>query len=280
MKRIDKPLFKISAIISDSLNNMQDQNLKTLILNNLHVFEDFENDFDTKKNVNNLYLIGRNITIAGQLDANTLKKLYTGRMLKKSNDARIYYDKLLNSAPKGKCVNCNVRNANTLDHYLPKSEYPILAVSPLNLVPSCSNCNTGKLIDYPTCDVEEVIHPYYDDVDAENWLDCQLISVKPMIFDFFVKDSVFTNLPLLRQRLIKHFESFELNDLYITHSSEEFESIKFQVTKLYNNGGYTTMKEYLYDCYESRLKVDINSWRTVFYKCLFESDDFCNGQFM
>ena len=47
-----------------------------------------------------------------------------------------------------------------LDHFLPKSKYPLLALSFYNLIPVCPECNRIKR--------DEVldIHPYNDDFDA------------------------------------------------------------------------------------------------------------------
>lgn len=229
---------------------------------------------------NQLFQIARNRVINTNINYEFLKKLYTQRMLDKKNIARRFYDQIIISAPKGKCPNCNHRQANTLDHYLPKSEYPILSVSPINLIPSCSNCNTGKLINYPTSSESEVIHPYFDDIDGVNWLQCSIINIKPLLYNFSVIDSSFSTIPFLNERLKNHFNSFELNRLYKTQSSEEFENIKFQIEKLFYNGGNASLKEYLFDCYESRQKTDINSWQTAFYKCLYENDNFCNGLFI
>ncbi|NMY39856.1 hypothetical protein HBN76_00930 [Pseudomonas sp. WS 5013] len=49
----------------------------------------------------------------------------------------------------------------TLDHFYPKSEYPYLALSLYNLVPSCYPCNSalkGKIDFY----IKEHLHPYED----------------------------------------------------------------------------------------------------------------------
>jgi 5-methylcytosine-specific restriction endonuclease McrA len=280
MKKIDKPSVNISTVVSDSINNLRDEVLRDEVIANLARFQDFENDFESKIQSNQLFQIARNRVINTNINYEFLKKLYTQRMLNKNNVARRFYDQIIISAPKGKCPNCNHRQANTLDHYLPKSEYPILSVSPINLIPSCSNCNTGKLINYPTSSENEAIHPYYDDIDGVNWLKCSIINLRPLLYKFSVIDSAFSTIPFLNERLKNHFKSFELNKLYKTQSSEEFENIKYQIEKLFNNGGSAFLKEYLFDCYESRQKTDVNSWQTAFYKCLYESHDFCNGRFI
>ncbi|EHU9443823.1 hypothetical protein ACA689_001814 [Vibrio vulnificus] len=47
----------------------------------------------------------------------------------------------------------------SLDHYLPKSRYPFLALSIYNFIPSCHECNSTRKADYDTY-LNEYIYPY------------------------------------------------------------------------------------------------------------------------
>lgn len=51
---------------------------------------------------------------------------------------------------------------NTLDHYLPKQDYPDFSILPLNLVPACDICQGHKLARYIGPDGRLFLHPYYD----------------------------------------------------------------------------------------------------------------------
>lgn len=42
------------------------------------------------------------------------------------------------------CPYCGISQAETLDHYMPKSTYKVLAVCRMNLIPMCPTCNTLK----------------------------------------------------------------------------------------------------------------------------------------
>lgn len=52
-----------------------------------------------------------------------------------------------------------------LDHYLPRSAWPELAVCPANLVPACDTCNSRLKLEQAPADgcVRLFLHPYYDD---------------------------------------------------------------------------------------------------------------------
>lgn len=279
MRRIDKPTITVSEVLTDCISNMQDEVLKNTLTSSISVIENAEIELEEKIKTNTLYKIPHNQEVNQIANATNLKKIYTDRMVKKENEGRKYYDLLLLSAPKGRCPLCSQRQATTLDHYLPKSFYPLLSVTPINLVPACKDCNTGKLTDYPTqCD-EETLHPYYDDVEGFSWLKMRIIQVNPIIVEFYT-DAPRSMATLLRKRIKYHFENFSLNELYISHAMQEFENIKQQLTKLYNKGGQGLLKEYLKECYESRESVHKNSWQTAFYEGLLNNDSFCNGAFI
>ena len=279
MRKIDKPLLNVTTVFEQCISNVRDQNLKIELENSIELIQDAENNFDEKKLTNEIYLIDRNVVVNHIINANILKSIYTDRLVNKKNQARNIYNSILISAPKEKCPLCNQRIADTLDHYLPKSEYPLLAVSPLNLVPACTACNKGKQIDYPVNSEEETLHPYYDDIENENWLKCELLEVKPIIFNYYVQPPLAWDL-LLKNRVKNHFNSFNINKLYKTHSAQEFENVKYHLEKLFISGGTPLLKEHLFDSFESRKLIDENSWQTVFYDCLLNNASFCNGQFI
>lgn len=280
MKKISKPTIKISNVISDAVFNMQNENIKNEILSNLTVFQGFEDVFNYKKQRNELYGIAKREEISENINIPLLKKLYSERMLVKGNGARKYYDALVSSAPDGICTNCNHRVADTLDHYLPKSEYPILSVSLVNLIPSCAQCNKYKLVSCPLSSEQETIHPYYDDIECVKWLECEIIQVKKLMINFKVKTSILPDNNLLKQRIINHFDFFLLNKLYKTHAAQEFSNIRLQLVRRFNKGGTRGLRNYLFEGYESRLDNDINSWQTAFYECMYLNDDFCAGMFI
>ncbi|MCL9666108.1 hypothetical protein L2091_12830 [Curtobacterium albidum] len=73
----------------------------------------------------------------------------------------------LQKASKGRCAYCHIAKATTLDHSFPKAAFPTLAVEPLNLVPSCRDCNMGR----GEGAGELSISPYYDHwVETFDWL--------------------------------------------------------------------------------------------------------------
>lgn len=66
------------------------------------------------------------------------------------------------------CPSCGEAGVpGTLDHYLPKDEFPEFSIALVNLTPMCSECQGEKGIDYKTKGgLKKYIHPYYDEVDT------------------------------------------------------------------------------------------------------------------
>lgn len=69
------------------------------------------------------------------------------------------------------CAYCHNPNAKTLDHLYPKAIFPRLAVTPLNLVPACRDCNEDRSTGSGTVSV----NPYFDHwADDDLWLSARL----------------------------------------------------------------------------------------------------------
>lgn len=62
-----------------------------------------------------------------------------------------------------KCPYCSINSPETLDHYMPESQFEALAVCRMNLVPLCGRCNNLKLAK----PYEKFIHCYYDNIPKE-----------------------------------------------------------------------------------------------------------------
>lgn len=95
--------------------------------------------------------------------------------LVKNKAGRVVYKKLLGAAPGGLCELCHLTGAKTLDHYLPKACYPSLAISPLNLIPACRDCNTTKQTSVALSNVDTTLHPLLDhNTYKKRWLQAKL----------------------------------------------------------------------------------------------------------
>lgn len=205
--------------------------------------------------------------------------LYDSRMAKKTAPGRAIYDELLLAPRHGRCPLCGQRTVSTLDHHLPKVEYPALAIVPLNLVPSCSDCNKIKGSSVPTSPDDETLHPYFDDIESDLWLSAKVVEVRPPGLRFFVapppawSDSTCA-------RVQSHFRKFNLPSLYASQAAQELSSINFHLKQLLHAGGSSAVYQFLCDQAQSRRHAYLNSWQSATYTALSDSVWFCNGGFL
>jgi hypothetical protein len=199
-------------------------------------------------------------------------------MAKKGAPGRDIYDAIFFSAPQGKCPLCGQRTVSTLDHHLPKAHYPALAVAPLNLVPSCGDCNKAKLASVPTNASEEMLHPYFDDIDGDRWLFAEVIQSQPAALRFFVQAPTHWD-TVLRSRVEGHFRGLDLGRLYSSEAADELLNIRHQLGMLHDTGGTALVQIHLRDRAVSCQHARRNGWRTATYQAFADSHWFCDGGF-
>jgi hypothetical protein len=202
-----------------------------------------------------------------------MSNLYNRKMAENRSSARYIYDALILASPQGKCPMCGHRDVTTLDHYLPKSRYPALAVNPVNLVPSCVECNKTK-----SSNVSATLHPYYDDIESDRWLRAEVIESEPAAIRFFVEP--YNGWPNeLSERVVHHFEVFRLAHLYTAQSARTISGIRHKLRRLSDVGGDAIVRAHLMEEYATWSAADMNSWEAALYQALSESDWFCRGGF-
>lgn len=274
MKTIAKPTIKVKDVFLQCISTVDNLTLKQNLTNCVNVLETAETDFENKFGQHQIYQIAQNLVVLAPIGKKEMKTVYDYRMVK-TPLGRVYYNQLMSAAQYGKCPLCSVREVDALDHYLPKSKYPVYSVTPINLVPACTPCNIGKRIDYPSTSEEQTLHPYYDNVENVSWIIATVLQNNPISFEYSVAvPNGWTQ--ILKDRAKNHFESFHLNELFSTHANEELRGAKKQLEKLYNYDP-NLMKAHLQECYNSRLELGVNSWQAVMYNTLLNDIWFCSG---
>ena len=208
-----------------------------------------------------------------------MEKVYTQRMAKSGAPGRDIYDEIFASSPTGRCPLCMQRSVATLDHHLPKAHFPALAVAPLNLIPACSDCNKAKLDVIPTIAEEVPLHPYYDKLGDEIWLNAVVIERRPTALRFIVtRPAGWTD--MFSTRVDNHFRLLGLGALFASEAAEELLNIRHQLSMLGDAYSKDGVRDELERRAASCAAVRPNGWRTAAYRAWFASDWFCNGGFL
>lgn len=204
----------------------------------------------------------------GKVSKSEIVKIYTQKLVQQDQPARKYYNQIISLAPNGICPYCRQQIASTLDHFLPKSHYSSLVITPTNLIPSCSNCNKNKSDSIIDSVENAIFNPYYENSDKYIWLKGNLVedsSSDSLIMTFYVEDA---NLdPTYRERIKNQFLMLKLNILYSKHAAEELIVISKRHIRLYSDCGLVEVKK---DIDESIFDNEHrpNSWQYAMYTAL------------
>lgn len=108
-----------------------------------------------------------------------------------------------------------------IDHYYPKSQYPLLSMNFFNLIPSCSICNSRLKGAKKTERIDTTLHPYFDESDSLFFRTAEdetgyLYHTEPEIFLEVNKEKS----KEVRRRAENSKEVFYLEQVYQAHVSE------------------------------------------------------------
>lgn len=216
-----------------------------------------------------------NPVIIGSLTSRELINLYSYYMVSHpSKKARnLIYDVLLASSPK--CPICgDIGQSTTLDHYLPKAFFPIFSVLPVNLIPSCKDCNLGKGASFTQEKEKQILHPYFDESDffEEKWVFATINNNRELVF--FVKAP--HNWPTHKiERAKNHFKDFKLAKRYSIEASSELANAIDMRRSFLRNVSSEDFRNYLLSQANTNTYF-INHWKRVLYQCLADNDWFCS----
>lgn len=158
-----------------------------------------------------------------QVSVDDMKKVYEEKLVK--GKGRDYYKAILKLAPRRRCPICGVQRAETLDHYLPKSKVPTLAVDPGNLVPACDRCNRKKTAQLSSDPGEMPVHTYYDRIPAGKWLHVTLGDNLEAEYYIRCPDTEDWE-PGIRSRVERHLDIYRLDEVYSDEAAEELAIMK------------------------------------------------------
>lgn len=176
-----------------------------------------------------------------------------------------------------KCPYCGLDKPRTIDHYLPKSEFPEFSIYPPNLIPCCGYCNNKKSDKWITNGKRTYINLYFDDIPKDKQflfanLDFNDRNIIPTIyFTIENKDEIEEEIYELIER---HYLNLNLLTEF-SHSVEEFFSCILDEIKHNRELSMSDHKENLIRRYDTNVrKYGLNYWISSFLKTLIESDEF------
>lgn len=259
--KLTPPSFSVEEVFMTCINNRNDkQSLYQLKEAIIADSEDFENRAESEQLI---YFESDPHIQNNREHKKALENLYTNKLAAKGTEGRTnYYEKIKSTAPYGKCPLCGYSMATQLDHYLPKSQYSSLSITPTNLVPICKDCNFSKGTHAAKNSEDLPIHPYYDDLSEERWLYARIDSTDIADFSFYVSAPNHWGNDLIK-RLSYQFEALGLSDTYALLAADYLSEHKGDLIELLEMGGPEEVKKHLQDNYEKAREHQLNYWKTA-----------------
>ncbi|MBV7437601.1 HNH endonuclease [Aeromonas sp. sif2416] len=299
MRKLPEPPYNFNDVLKKCSDGMEQVNVKANFLASKQYLIPFENQYRALGGAGHLCRfpkitgINRNSVVVPGLTKSKLESLYTSNLRNLKKPARLIYDELLASA-KGRCPFCGeIGVPKNIDHFLPIAHFPQLSVLPLNLVPSCRDCNMGeKGDDYATAPRDQILHPYLDDdiFYTQQWVFASYISndindpVNPGVVIYTAAPPDTWSL-VDAQRAIKHFTDFDLASRYSARAGDHLTDIVSQRNSFYEKNRESMSEDELkLEFIDTILEPVItghlfeNHWRKIMYKCLSQSRDFLQSE--
>ncbi|MCM3441564.1 hypothetical protein AB3Z07_26770 (plasmid) [Metabacillus halosaccharovorans] len=270
MRNLPQPPFKLKEIYTTCVNDFTDLDKKKRLKKCLTYILEREQDYVKLKNSKLLYSLTDDICSEIGIEKNELKSVYKQKFSAAKGPGRDIYLKIRGASPRNTCPICGQRKVSTLDHYLAQTHYPSLVVAPINLVPSCFDCNKKKLSSKASTHLEETLHPYLDELGEERFLFMEIKEDIELNICFFIsKPNIWEDDFYCRVK--NHFVDMELNELYISHAVDEI----IGNLDIWQQMKPQDLKEHLLELSNSRKKIDLNCWQVALFEGLSNSDWFC-----
>lgn len=278
MRKLEEP--EISAVdILDIASRQSKSPLKETLQNESlkNGVESVQTKYCGAVKAGNAASLGSSANVLGVLDDDTAKYVYDRLRSYKYRKGSVA-DYLFSLAKFTKCAYCGHAVPRQLDHYLPRGRYVEFSFLPINLIPSCANCNAvdAKGSKYPTSPDDTFFHPYFDDPDDGRWLFVEMsVDDDGLRIAYHVQRP--DNWKLDKFKRVNYtFKTLRLSVTYAQDAICRIRSIYGQLLKICEKEGSQGLAEYFSK--ESQDRCDAanpNDWFRVAFEYLASHEDLC-----
>jgi hypothetical protein len=252
------------SIVSDSLNKGVHQNN---LLQNEHIIASKYADYKIKFDNNDLLSIDA-YGFNGE-DKENLLKLYSSKRksiieLKKKLTTNEFKQRI------NTCPNCTIETVASLDHFIPKDEFPEFSVNPINLIPCCSTCNSKKTVNWKCDQYLLFINLYSDIIPKMQYLFVDITSKTE--FNFIIKNE--NNIDIDLYKVIEsHYNRLELQQRFKENSDEVISELDIQISSFKDLiSDENELLKVIKNHYSKKEELDgINNWKIVLIKAMLNS---------
>lgn len=274
MIRLPLPTFDVAEAVQVCASGITIAERAQALLDALPVIQHTETAYRELAPHGRLYQMQGSDQVTPDLDGALMGVIYKSHFARNNSPSRKLYE-LIKMAPEfGICPLCSQRVVATVDHYLPQKHFPSLNLTPVNLIPACSDCNKRKLAMVAARAEDQTLHPYYDDLGSDRWLFAEVSPSSPPTVEFKVRVPAAWD-DVLAARVTHHFGLMGLAELYAAQAASELADVSFFMEELGAAAGAIGVYQQLDQQFRTRYARDRNSWKTALYQGLRDSEWFC-----
>lgn len=237
---------------------------------------DCSEEFETSAGAGKLHLLLEADFGLSRVSTAEMSSLYREEFADRRGENHEDYDKIRVRADL--CLACGHREVGTLDHHVPKSLFPALAVAPLNLTPMCFVCNRAKSTAVARTDGTRFIHPYFDTFDDSVWLGATIETLPMPHVSFGLTPGPRAQVDT--ERILAHIARYELNELYGSQAARIARQFRGAFEGKWRAGGSDSVREFAEEIAEAHSLDRLNSCETATWQAFAASPWFCDRGFL
>lgn len=273
MNNLKPPTIDAESVYESVKNRKTIRNRKILENIKTEVFERYK---EYKKTSNELEKISDTI-ISSPEDREVMKGCYT-RSDSSYLETQVIEKTITNQSiqDQNKCPYCRINKPNTIDHYLPKNQYPEYSILPINLIPCCGECNSLKGENWINDGVRIFINFYFDKIPKCKFLKAELtfniLNIKDTTNVKFIFDENSIENEYIKKILKSHYQKLNLLNIYSQYVNEEISNLYDSI-----NDEDIESADDIYKSVKRELKMleknyGLNYWKAVLYRAVMDSD--------
>lgn len=271
MRHLTKPNFNVKIIVEECASTFQSEEKRKRFNDSSNHIQSKSEEYNSSAQSGNWESVVQETMVNGLIETKEMVSLYNDKFVKHLPERERYYDKIMGLAINGKCPICGIGQVSTLDHYLAKTLYPTYAVTPINLVPVCRDCNTIKKDAPITANDEAPLHPYFDYIDDLIWLKASVERRESgFSVSYYINPDIESTDSTLYSRLNSHFLLYGLSKAYAVQAITEIAENITMWEKKYREWGAQVLQKYLQECLESKEFCQRNTWNTALLRALID----------
>lgn len=291
MWRVNPPEVEVSEVANNCASKLRDRELAERVRSTIPYLEKNHADFIAATKARCTHEIDPSSYSVSDLSNEEMLWLYNRQVSRANGGARKQYELILANALFGLCSYCQYGQATTLDHFVPKSWLPGLAIDPWNLIPSCQQCNRKLGDTWAKSEHSQLFHPYCEDVTSR-WLYAEVLEDEPVAVLFSARPDPRLD-EKIRKRVINQFNELGLALMYGAVSGKDIAEARSVLTgnhiilekdrtddRAEQQFDAETVSKILSETAGKLFHVDPNSRRGAVYEALSENVWFCSEGYL